>query len=330
MASRYNLGDTMVKLMRLHEFAVKEGKKEDPREKSRIEDLLEKRKEKYEDLEGARKEMYDEDRLDNPFDDTKVVYGGGADVSRLAVGIDMEVQELVLIDRLNEKGENIDGVITHHPTGRALARLHEVINLQVDVLSECGIPVSQAEGMVKSRSDEVKKSIHPGNHPRTPKTAEMLDMPLMTMHTAADNHAYSFMKDYLEEEEPNTLGDLIDTILKLPEYEWSLKYGMEPQVHAGDEKNRAGKIGVLGFTGGTDLGEDIVEKMVNSGIDTLVSMHAPQKQIEKAEEKNINIVTAGHMPSDSLGINLLLDKAQEKFDLEFLAMSGFKRVERNE
>ncbi|KXB07271.1 hypothetical protein AKJ52_00600 [candidate division MSBL1 archaeon SCGC-AAA382C18] len=320
----------MVKLEEFHEFIVQEGIEKDPRDRSRIDDLLEDRKENFEDLEGARKEMFDVDRLENPFDDTKVIYGGDKDVERFAVGVDMEVQELVLLDRLNEKGRDVDGVITHHPTGRALAKLHEVMGLQIDVLSEYGIPVSQAEGMVRSRSSEVKKGIHPGNHPRVPKTAELLDMALMTMHTAADNHAYSYMKDYLDEEEPDTLNDLIDTILEVPEYRWSLKYGMEPQIHAGDDKNRAGKVGVLGFTGGTDLGDDIIEKMVNSGIDTLVAMHAPKGQIEKAEEKNINIVTAGHMPSDSLGINLILDKAQQKYDIEILPMSGYKRVKRNE
>lgn len=318
----------MVKLEELHEFAIEEGKKEDPRSGEQIEEELEKRKEKYEDLEGIKKEMYDKDRLKNPYSDTKVIYGGGRDLQKLAIGIDMEVQEILLIDRLNEKEENIDGIITHHPEGKALAKLYEVLGLQVDVLSEAGIPVSQAEGLVRPRAEIVKKLAHPRNQPRTPMAAELMDMPLMTLHTVADNHAYSFIKKYLDEEEPNTLEDLIDTLLELPEYRWSLKYGMGPQVHSGDCENRAGEIGVFGFTGGTDLGEDVIEKMVDSGIDTLIAMHATKDQIEKADEKNINIITAGHMPSDSLGINLFLDKAIKKFNFEIFEMSGFKRVER--
>lgn len=318
----------MVKLKKLHEFAVEEGIKEDPRSEERIEKILKDRKEKYEDLEGPKKEMYDEGRLENPFDDCKIVYGPEEDVEKLAVGIDMEVQELVLIDRLNERGKNIDGVIGHHPEGRALANLYKVMGLQIDVLSEGGIPVSQAEALVRPRSQEIKKSIHPRNHPRTPKATELLDIPFMTLHTIADNHAYSFVNDYLDEEDPETLDDVIDALIELPEYKWSMNYGMEPQIHSGKKENRAGEIGVFGFTGGTDLGENVIEKMADSGIDTLVAMHAPKDQIEQADEENINIITAGHMPSDSLGLNLFFDKAEEKFGLSFVEMSGFKRVKR--
>lgn len=319
----------MVKLEKLHDFAIKEGIKEDTRSKDKIEKELEKRKENYEDLEGSKKEAYDEDRLENPFDDSKIIYGPEQEVNNIAIGIDMEIQELLLIKKLNKEGKNIDSVISHHPTGVAMARLHEVMGLQVDVLSEGGIPVSQAEALVKPRSEEVKKSVHPANHPRTPRAAELLDIPFMTLHTATDNHAYSFIKEYLEEKELRTLNDVIDSLLEIPEYEWSLKYGMEPQVHSGSDENRAGEIGVFGFTGGTDLGENVIEKMVNSGIDTLVAMHAPKNQIEKADEHNINIITAGHMPSDSLGINLFLDKAQKEFKFDVFELSGFKRVKRS-
>ncbi len=319
----------MPKLDEIYNFAVEEGKREDPRDEEKIKEILEKRKEKYEEMEGKKKEHYDKDRLENPFDDSKVIYAGGREVEKIAVGIDIETQDLILIDRLNEKGEGIDAAFGHHPEGRALANLHNVMGLQVDTLEQAGIPVSQAEGIVRPRAEEVKKGVHASNHPRAPQTAELLDIPFMTLHTICDNHAYQFMKDHLKKEDPETLGDVVDTVLQIPEYEWSLDYDMGPEVFAGSKDNRAGKIEVLGFTGGTSLKEDLIEKMVESGIDTLVVMHAPKKQIEKAKEENINIISAGHMPSDSLGINLLLDKVQEEFDVEILELSGFKRVERD-
>lgn len=318
----------MPTLKELYEFAVKEGIKEDPRDREQIDNILEKRKEKYEELEGARKEHFDEDRLENPFDDSKVIYGKDRAIETLAVGIDIGPQELILVERLNEKGKGIDGVMTHHPRGKALAGLHEVIKLQVDTLREVGISISQAEGIVKPRMQEIKQAIHPANHPRVPRTAKLLDIPFMGLHTVTDNHAYQFVKEHLEEEDPRTLGDLIDALLEIPEYEWSLEYRMGPELFAGDESNRTGKIGVLGFTGGTDLGDELIEEMVNAGVDTLVAMHATKKQVKKAKDKSINVVTAGHMPSDSVGINLLLDKMHEKFGIEAFELSGFKRVKR--
>lgn len=318
----------MPTLKELHEFAVEEGIKEDPRDREQIENILEKRKEEYEELEGPRKERFDEDRLDNPFDDSKVIFGKDREIKTLAVGVDIGPQELLLVDRLNEKGKGIDGVMTHHPRGKALAGLHEVMKLQVDALTKVGISVSQAEGIVTPRMQEIKRTIHPANHPRVPRTAKLLDVPLMGLHTVTDNHAYQFVKDYLDEEDPWTLGDLVDALLEIPEYEWSLEYRMGPEIFAGDESNRTGKIGVLGFTGGTDLGEELIEEMVNAGVDTLVAMHATKKQVKKAKGENINVVTAGHMPSDNIGINLLLDKMNKEFGIETFELAGFKRVTR--
>lgn len=318
----------MATLKEIHEFAIEEGIKEDPRDQSEIEHELEKRKDKYEDLEGVKKEKFDEDRLKNPFDDSKLLYGSEREIRKLAIGIDIEGDELNLVDRLNEKDEVIDGVMTHHPRGKALAGLHEVMKLQIDLLKNVGISVSQAEGIVKPRMKEIKEAIHPQNHPRIPKIAESLDIPFMSLHTPTDNHAYQFIKEYVNKEDPKTLEDLIDCLLEIPEYKWSLEYRMGPQVFAGDEENRVGKIGVLGFTGGTDLSEKLIEKMVNSGIDTLIAMHATKDQAEKARESSINIISAGHMPSDNIGINLLLDKIQKEFDVKTYELSGFKRIER--
>ncbi|MCJ7479274.1 MAG: NGG1p interacting factor NIF3 [Candidatus Nanohaloarchaeota archaeon QJJ-7] len=312
----------------IHEFAVEEGIKEDPREEDQIEEELEEREDQYEGLEGVRKEKFDEDRLDNPFDDSKVFHGGEEEVDRVAIGIDIETQELLLVDRLNDKGEDIDGVIAHHPQGRAYAWLGKVMQLQIDSMNKAGIPVSQAEGIIQESAKKVRQGVHPKNHPRVPRSAELLDIPFMNLHTATDNLAYSFMKDYLEEEDPRTLDDLVDSLLELEEYQWELENGAGPEIFAGSGNNRVGDVGVLGFTGGTDAGDDIIDKMMESGIDTLVAMHATRDQVEKAQEKSINIVTAGHMASDSLGINLMLDRMQDEFSLEVFELSGFKRVER--
>lgn len=318
----------MPTLREIHEFAVEEGINKDPRDREQIENELEERQEAYEELEGVRKERFDEDRLQNPFDDCKILHGGDEEVETLAIGIDIETPELLLVDHLNQNGERIDGVIGHHPAGRAYARLSDVMKLQIDSMKNAGIPVSQAEGIVRESSQKVRQGIHPKNHPRTPRASEILDIPLLSMHTITDNHAYRYIRDYIERKDPRTLDNLVDMLLELEEYQWELEYGAGPEIFAGGGESRVGEVGVLGFTGGTDAGDEIIDKMVDSGIDTLVAMHATREQVEKAEENSINIVTAGHMASDSLGMNLLLDTMQDEFDIEVFELSGFKRVER--
>ncbi len=317
----------MVTLKELHAFAVEQGIEQDPRDRKQIERLLEKRKEEYESLDGVREDRFDEDRLENPFDDSKILYGGDEDVSKLAVGIDMEPPELLLVDRLNEQGEGIDGVITHHPEGRSLARLHAVMGLQVDTLHGAGVPVSQAEAVVRPRVRDVKQGVHGINHPRTPKTAELLDLPLVSMHTITDNFAHQFVKEYLDEKDPYTLNELVDALLEVEEYQWALEHDMEPAIFVGDGENRVGNL-AFDFTGGTELDKSRLEKMAQSGIDTIVAMHMSKDQIKESENQNINVVAAGHMSSDSLGMNLLLDEVQNEFDVDVMELSGFKRVER--
>ncbi len=317
----------MVKLKELHEFAVREGIEVDPRNEEEIEDELNKRKEKYEKLEGIRKEKYDKERLKNPFDDSKILYGENMEVEKLAIGVDIETQDLLLIDKLNEKGYEIDGAITHHPEGRGLARLYKVMKLQIRTLEEVGVPVSQAEAIVKGRVKEVMKSLHGGNHSRAPRTAELLDIPYSSMHTVSDNHAHNFLKKYLHEKNPYRISDLIENLLEIPEYEWSLEHDMGPQIFNGSEKNRVGKL-AYDMTGGTEMSKDRLEKMAQSGVNTIVAMHMSKDQIKEAGDQNINVVAAGHMPSDSLGINLLFDKIIEEFNIELFEISGFKRISR--
>lgn len=49
---------------------------------------------------------------------------------RVAVGIDIESEEILMISELNRKGRNIDLAIAHHPEGKGLYHLYEMVKLQ--------------------------------------------------------------------------------------------------------------------------------------------------------------------------------------------------------
>jgi putative NIF3 family GTP cyclohydrolase 1 type 2 len=59
-------------------------------------------------------------------------------------------------------------------------------------------------------------------------------------------------------------------------------------------------------------------------------MHLSEGHFKKAKEANLNVVIAGHISSDTLGLNLLLDNIEEsaKQDFEVIACSGFTRIKR--
>ena len=77
-------------------------------------------------------------------------------------------------------------------------------------------------------------------------------------------------------------------------------------------------------TEGTPL---LYEKIAQAGVGTVIGMHISEEHKKQAQSANINIVIAGHMSSDSLGMNLLLDELQKQ-GIEIVACSGFTRVSR--
>ena len=106
-----------------------------------------------------------------------------------------------------------------------------------------------------------------------------------------------------------------------------MKIGVGPKIFVGSPENRVGKIAVTEITGGTEGSTKMYEKMSQAGIGTVIAMHTSEEHRKEAEAAHINIVIAGHMSSDSLGVNLLMD-ALEKQGIEIVPCSGFTRFSR--
>lgn len=83
------------------------------------------------------------------------------------------------------------------------------------------------------------------------------------------------------------------------------------------------------MTGGTEGAKDIFESLANSGVGTIVGMHLSDDHRKEAEKRHINVVIAGHISSDNLGMNLLFDEVQRKGKLNIIPCSGFWRFSRN-
>jgi putative NIF3 family GTP cyclohydrolase 1 type 2 len=128
-------------------------------------------------------------------------------------------------------------------------------------------------------------------------------------------------------EELETVGDLMEFLLEIPEYAAALKLKAGPKIFAGSAERSLGKVVVTEFTGGTNGSKDIYERMAQYGIGTIVGMHMSEEHRKEAEKHHINVIIAGHMSSDSLGMNLLLDEI-EKQGIEVVPISGLIRIKR--
>ncbi|MFA6513763.1 MAG: NGG1p interacting factor NIF3 [Patescibacteria group bacterium] len=315
-----------MKVKEIYQLAIQLGIDSDLRGKDEVKKYLARINKKYEASSDKEKENFDLEKLSNPYSDARVLFDNEREVKKIMVGIDMETPELLLARQLGD----IDLVLAHHPEGIALADLSDVMKLQAQVLANYGVPINISESVIKSRISEVHRGISPINHDRAVDAAKILDTNFMCIHTPADNLGANFLVDLFKkkEKELETVSDIIDLLETIPEYVMAKKKKAGPMIFSGSEDNSCGKIVVTEFTGGTSGSKDIYEKMSQYGIGTVIGMHMSEEHRKEAEKYHINVVIAGHMASDSLGMNLLLDEIEKK-GIEVITVSGLMRVKRS-
>jgi putative NIF3 family GTP cyclohydrolase 1 type 2 len=318
-----------VKLRKLYETVVANGVEADPRGKKMVLKSLDKAKKKFEKLKKDEKEFFDTESLNNPYADTRIVYGNGnEEIKTVLVGVDMEMGEILLADRLSEKGQKIDLVIAHHPEGKAYANFYEVMHMQAGILEKFGVPINIAEGLLEGRIKEVERRLSPVNHTRAADMARLLDIPFMCMHTPTDNMVTKYLQKIFDKKKPDTLDDVLKILKDIPEYRAAAKNNAAPHILLGAGERSAGKI-FVDMTGGTGGPKDIFQSLANSGVSTIVGMHIGEEHRKEAEKNHINVVIAGHISSDNVGINLMLDEIQKNRKLKVIECSGFRRFKRN-
>lgn len=316
-----------MKITDIYHKAIEIGIKNDPRGKAVVREVLRAEKIKFDRISGEEADRYEEDRLFNPYADTRILCGDRKqDIKTAMVGIDMETPEILLAHTVKrDMGMDVDLVIAHHPEGRGLSGLHDVMRVQTGLLESFGVNISVAEHLMDKRISEVERRMLPVNHERSVSAARLLGIPMMCIHTPADNCVTTCLADLFAKEKPVLLGDLVKILNRIPEYRKATGTGVGPKIVSGSESNRCGKI-YVDMTGGTEGSKDMLEKEAAAGISTVVGMHMSEDALEKAKKANLNVVIAGHISSDTLGLNLLFDELEKAGRIEFICVSGFERI----
>jgi len=318
----------MIKLRDLYKKALATGIENDPRGKEAVRKHLDSKKKDYEGMKDKEKEFFDLESLENPYADSRILNGtGDEEINTALAGVDIEAPELLLADSLNAKGKKIDLVIAHHPEGRPYASLYEVMGMQADILGRFGVPINIAEDLMEGRIREVERRLSPVNHTRAVDAARLLGLPFVCLHTVADNMVSTYLQRLFEDKKPYTLNDVMDLLREVPEYREGAKNGAGPKLLLGSGKRKAGKI-YVDMTGGTEGSKDIFQSMAGSGISTIIQMHLSEDHRKEAEKNHINVVIAGHISSDNLGLNLLFDEVMKEGSFQLLECSGFRRIGR--
>ena len=307
----------------IYNLSIQMGVDADFRSEEKIRKIIDKKREGYEKLSEEEKRDFDKDILENPYLDSAIHTKEDKEVKRVLAGVDIGPAEILMAKEIGE----IDLIFGHHPIGKGLAYLSDVMNLQCDVLNYYGVPINIAEGLMKERISEVSRGVNSANHQRTVDAARLMNMNLMNSHTPCDNLAANYLKKLIEDKRPETVDDLIKLLNEIPEYKEAMKIGAGPKIFVGDKDNRCGKIALSEITGGTSGSSKLYDKMATAGVGTIVGMHMSEEHKKEAQDAHLNIVIAGHMSSDSLGMNLFFDEL-EKRGIEIISCSGFTRVSR--
>jgi putative NIF3 family GTP cyclohydrolase 1 type 2 len=301
----------------------------DPRGREGVDESLDRARRRNESLPEHLKPFADPEELTNPYSDTRIYVGDpDAEVKTILGGIDMNTGEVLLADRLREKGVAVDAIYTHHPEGWGLSRLDSVMELQADVWAKLGVPIQAGEKIIAERMDEVRRRLMPVNFDQALDVARLLDIPFFSAHTPTDNMVVDYLNRHMAEREPKLIEDVQKALLEIPEYRIAAQKGAPPYLGKSSPRARAGKVWI-DMTGGTEGPKKIMERLADTGVGTIVAMHMGPELREETEKHDIHIVIAGHMSSDSLGINLLLDE-YERQGVETIATSGLIRVHRDE
>ncbi|MFA6475421.1 MAG: NGG1p interacting factor NIF3 [Patescibacteria group bacterium] len=317
----------MLNVQAIYDLAVKLGINSDPRGRAFVTAELKRYKKEYDALPNKEKEYYDKEYFTNPYSDTRILYTPSLTrpIKRLFAGIDAHEPELLLADRLGK----IDMVISHHPEGIALADLPEVMNVQVEIMRQAGVPVNIAENLLMPRIAEVNRGVLPINDHKAVDIARLLGMPYMAAHTATDNLAATFMDNLMDQKKHKLVyvGDVIDQLMTVPEYQIAKKQKSGPCIYLGSPARRCGRIAATEFTGGTNGAKDMFEALSRAGVGTVIGMHMREDHRKVAEQHHMNVVIAGHISSDSIGMNLFLDELEQK-GIEVIPVGGLIRVKR--
>ncbi len=251
-------------------------------------------------------------------EDSGVIFDTGRPIRRAMFGVDMEAAEIIIAKQLG-----YDAVITHHPKGGyPMVNLYQVMENQIDRMVQAGVPINKAQKALSERKDEVERSLHAANYDRAVAAARVLEMTFIAIHTPADIIAESTVQKHLDRSlkpyAKATVGDVISFLREIPEY---ARTAAGPKVRVGTKDSYAGKVWVT-MAGGTGGGKEVAKAYFEAGVGTLVVMHMPEEVIKAVKEQNLgNVIVAGHMASDSVGINGIIRVLEQK-GLVITRMSG--------
>lgn len=230
----------------------------------------------------------------------------GDHVESALVGIDAKSPELQFADR-----EGFDLVLAHHPVGVAATTFPSVLDRQVELMMDHGVPRERAEEAIAELRGDWRAQAHMANYRHDVSVAELLDQPYMNLHLPPDELGRRAFVDAVDASAPETVADLVQTFEAFPELRAA---ETDVEIRVGQSDNPAGSVAIH-HAAGANGGASVASAYFDHGVDTVVYIHADgavERQLRDEFGDAKNLVVTGHIASDAVGMNLLIDELADR------------------
>ncbi|MEZ4569163.1 MAG: hypothetical protein R2849_02305 [Thermomicrobiales bacterium] len=164
---------------------------------------------------------------------------------------------------------------------------------------------------------------HAANHDRVPSFARHIRMPFLNLHLPLDELGRRIMIETIDDrlvelDRAPIVQDAIDALMTLSEYQRAPTRIMVP---VGALDNPLGRIAVV-HGAGTNGGAQIARAYFEAGVGTVLYIHCAGPEVAALQETGGgNLIVAGHISSDMVGINRYV-AAVEALGVEVVRISG--------
>jgi putative NIF3 family GTP cyclohydrolase 1 type 2 len=238
-----------------------------------------------------------------PYD--SAIHVRGKNIRKVLLTIDVTVAELMLA-----KSIQCDAVIGHHPIGTAALNFHRVFDRHINYMVEHKIPKDIAEHAVQKLKAKAELRAHANIYDDVVSAAKILKMPLVNIHQPCDEYMRKVILKKINSTKVKYVGDIVRSVEELPEYK---NADTRVKVRYGSAKNEVNRWSLV-VAAGTNGGFPIAKAYFDHGISTVIYLHIDYNDLTKIYEEKLkgNLIVLGHLAGDSIGLNALADKLQDK------------------